>query len=297
MPRSSRIDPDRFNDEDEDFQDEQPAPRARRRRGGSSGETVEREDDRYEDDEDEVPTKSRRRRRPDTDDEEETPRRRRRREPEPEDEDYDDEDDVEDDDDDEETAIPISRGRKAIKKNRPTSDAADNFFSWDDEGQVVKFLPDDPWSYEQHWVNRGGKRSFPCLGEGCPLCEVGSDTTQKIVYSIVNLSHPKGPRVQTLEVGVTLDESLIKFHEDKKTGPLDRLYWALSRSERSNPSGYAKYNYTFTPVKERDLEEDWEIDLAKAEPVIESAEAPSTEKVLGKWSARKLQAIANEVMS
>lgn len=298
MPRSRRIDPAEYDDEQEET-----TPR-RRRRGASSGETVEYEDshpgtaDDVEDDEDEEPApRTRSRRRRDEDEEEAPPtKRRRRREPEPEDEDYDDEDDVEDDDE-EAAVIPISRGRKAIKKNRPTSEASDNFFSWDEDGQVVKFLDEDPWSYEQHWINRGGKRSFPCMGEDCPLCEIGSETTQKIVYTVVNLSHKKGPRVQTLEVGVTLDESLIKFHEDKKTGPLDRLYWALSRTERSNPSGYAKYNYTITPVKERDLEEDWDVDLDKAQAVIDAAESPSTEKVLGKWSHAKLQKIANETLS
>lgn len=298
MPRSRRIDPTEYDDEQEET-----TPRRRRSRADDAPREArgytEPEDAEDEEEEDEEPAPRARRRRRDEDEEESAPptKRRRRREPEPEDEDYDDEDDLDEEDDEEAAVIPISRGRKAIKKNRPTSEASDNFFSWDEDGQVVKFLDEDPWSYEQHWINRGGKRSFPCMGEDCPLCEIGSETTQKIIYTVVNLSHKKGPRVQTLEVGVTLDESLIKFHEDKKTGPLDRLYWALSRTERSNPSGYAKYNYTITPVKERDLEEDWDVDLDKAQAVIDAAESPSTEKVLGKWSHAKLQKIANETLS
>lgn len=292
MPRSRRIDPDEMDrDEEEttprrrrrtaDEDEEETTPR--RRRGGSSGETVEREDDPYDDDDDDDEPAPRRRRRADEDDEEPAPRRRRR-----------DEDD-EDEDDEPTAVVPISRGRKDIKKNRPVGEGSDAYFKWDEEDQVVKFLDEEPWAYDQHWVKRSGKQSFPCLGEDCPLCEIGVKVSQKIVYSLVNLSHKGGPRVQTLEVGITLDETLMKYHEDKKTGPLDRLYWALSRTERSG-GGRAKYNYTFTPIKERDLDEDWEIDIRKVSSVIEDAVAPSTSDVLGKVTRRSLQEIADEAL-
>lgn len=268
MPRSRRIDPDEY------VEDEETTAHTR------------------DEDEDEETPRPRRRRRPEPEDEDETPRpRRRRSKPEPEDE-YDDEPD---DDDEDALVIPIHRGRKEIKKNRPVGEGGDAYFRWDEEPQVVKFLDVEPWSYDQHWVKRSGKQSFPCAGTGCPLCEIGVKVAQKVVYTVVNLSHSKGPITQTLEVGPTLDETLNNYHEDKKTGPLDRLYWALSRTERSG-GGRAKYNYMFTPIKERDLDEDWEIDLDSAEEAVEAAEVPKPQDVTGKWTRKSLQEIADEAM-
>ena len=271
MPRSRRIDPDELGPEEEET-----TPRRRRR-----------QDD--EDDEIEEPRPRRRSRAADDEDDEDRPRRRRTRAK--DDDDYDDEKD----DDEDALVIPIHRGRKEISKNRPVGEGGDSFFRWTDEEQVVKFLDTEPWSYDQHFVKRQGKQSFPCAGEGCPLCEIGVKVSQKVVYTLINLSHKGGPKVQTLEVGVTLDDTLAKYHEDKRTGPLHRLYWALSRTERSG-GGFGKYNYIITPIKERDLEEDWEIDLDVAEKAVDEAEVPEPMDVTGKWTRGALQEIADEAM-
>lgn len=197
--------------------------------------------------------------------------------------------------DGEETIIPISRGRKAIKENRPSVDSG--YFKWNDDGEsvVVKFLDVEPWSYNQHWVTRAGKQSFPCIGKDCPLCEIGAKITQKVVYTLLNLSLDE-PAVQTLEVTPTLDDTLSAYDADKKTGPLPRLYWALSRTKLAKSNSFAKYNYNFLPIKERDLGEDYGIDLDTAEDALEEAEAPDPATVLGKTTRRMLQEIADESM-
>lgn len=286
MPRSRRVDPD-----DVDRDEEETTTRRRRRTAAEETEEDERPRRRRRDEEDDdEETPRRRRSKADDDDEEERPARRRRR---------DEDEETGDEEDDESAVIPVHRGRKAIKDNRPTSERGDAFFKWDDDGepQVVKFLDTEPWSYNQHWVKRDGKQSFPCMGTNCPLCDIGVKVNQKVVYTLVNLSHKGGPKVQTLEVTITLDETLMGYDEDKKTGPLDRLFWALSRNKRSKSSGgRAKYNYVFTPIKERDLEEDWEIVYADVEDAVLDAEVPSTQDVLGDWTRKGLQKIADEVM-
>jgi hypothetical protein len=271
MPRSRRVDVDNTENETEE---EETTPRRRRR---------------VADDDDEEAPRPRRRKRDEDEDEETEPRPRKRSRR--------DEDDDDDSDGADALVIPTHRGRESINKHRPKGEGGDLFFRWEDEAQIVKFLPEEPWAYDQHWVKRSGKQSFPCIGEenGCPLCEIGVKIAQKIVYVLVNLSHDKGARVQVLEVGPTLDDMLYDFDQDSKTGPLDRLYWALSRNEKRG-GGRAKYNYVITPVKERDLEEDWEIDPADADAALDEAETPSREDVLGKWSRKDLQAIADEAM-
>ena len=124
--------------------------------------------------------------------------------------------------------------------------------------------------------------------------------TQKIVYPILNLTPPKGGDgfvVQSLEVGITLDDTLATHDASAKTGPLTRLWWSVSRTEGGRSKGSRKkYNYVFTPVKDRDLEEDWEIDLDEAEDAVESAKIPEPKTVLGEWNRAQLQEIADEAM-
>ena len=208
-----------------------------------------------------------------------------------------DEETGDEDADGEETVIPISRGREAIQNSRP-NEAGGMYFKWpenDKEETVIKFLDEDPWSYNQHWVTRKGKQSFVCIGSGCPLCEIGAKISQKIVYAILNISHADGPTVQAMEVTPTVDEDLIGL-DAGKSGPLPRLYWSASRPKKARPTGYAKYNYTFVPIKERDLGDDYEVDLDQVEAALKDAVGHEPEKVLGTVSRRLLQEIADEVM-
>lgn len=262
--------------------------------------TKRRKTRRFEVDEDEEQTKAPWTDEDDDDDEEEAPpvkrRAKKKKARRTEEDEYDEETGDEEADGEDTVDVPISRGRKQIKKNRPKGEGGEMFFRWDEEPQVVKFLEDEPWSYDQHWVQRKGKQSFPCLGSKCPLCAIGVKVSQKVVYSMLNLSKEE-PKVQVLEVGVQLDDTLAAHDADKKTGPLDRLYWALSRTERSGASrGGAKYNYVITPVKARDLEEDWDIDVDRADAALDKAEAPEPQTVTGKWTRTMLQDIADEVM-
>jgi hypothetical protein len=286
MPRSRRIDPDVEVEETEE-EEATAAPVRRRRRTEVEEEKPRRTRTAPVDEDDE-----------DEEDEEEAKPVRRSSRSKKKDEDYDDESG--DEESDEESAvIPISRGRAEVAKNRPVSESSLKYFRWDDESQLVKFLDNVPWSYDQHWVKRDGKQSFPCLGKGCPLCAIGVKVSQKIVYPVLNLTPPKGEDyiVQSLEVTPTLDGTLEKYDTDKKTGPLTRLWWSVSRTEGARSSGSRKkYNYSFVPVKDRDLEEDWEIDLGEAEDAVDEAEIPTPKEVLGDWTRSQLQEIADEAM-
>ena len=248
-----------------------------------------------EDDEDEAP-KPRRRRAPAKEEAEETPKPRRRATSRAKEEDSDEEPDGE------ESVVPIFRGKDAAKANRP-NDVGGLFFKWKDDGEssVVKFIADDDdnlfWAYNQHWVTRSGKQSFPCIGKDCPLCEIGAKMHQKIVYTVLNLTHDDGPTLQALEVTPTVSDDLESL-DSGKSGPLTRLSWEVSRPKKSNPTGYAKYNYQFVPVKDRDLGDDYGIDLDVVDAALEKIETlPSPTEVLGKVNRRVLQEIADEAMS
>ena len=302
MPRSRRIDPDL--DPDLDAQDETdteveeeetPAPRRRRTAAAEKKPARRRpvdedEDEDGDEEEEEAPAPVVRRRRTPAPKEEPAPKKRRSSR---------DDEETGDEDSDEDFVIPISRGHKEIKKNRPVAETSLAFFRWVEESQLIKFLTNEPWSYDQHWVTRDGKQSFPCMGKGCPLCAIGVKISQKIVYPILNLTPTKGDDflTQSMEVGPQLDDVLIAHDASSKTGPLDRLWWSVSRTESAGSgTRRKKYSYTFTPVKDRDLEEDWEIDLDEAEDAVAAAVIPEPKDVLGEWNRKQLQEIADEAM-
>lgn len=197
------------------------------------------------------------------------------------------------------TVLPrIIRGKDAVRKRLSQKDGS-IFFKWPEGGDeaVVKFLDEDPWAYDQHWVTRGGKQSFACIGRdnGCPFCEIGSQPSGRYVYQILNLSLPD-PLVQGLEVGPTQATDLDAFDEDRKTGPLPRMWWGLSRTKLAKPKGLQKYQYLIRPIKDRDLEDDYEITLDWAEDAVAAAVPLKDDQYFGGLSMQEMRAIAREVM-
>jgi hypothetical protein len=196
---------------------------------------------------------------------------------------------------DEESAFDdtlINRGWGAVEKNAPKGDWT-NDFKFREEPQIVKFLDDEPWDYMQHWVQRDGKQSFTCGGPGCPLCKVGVKVTQKIVFPIVNFGEtPEDePEVMNLVVGRRLLTTLEGYHKAKTTGPLTRLYWAMSKTGER-----LKTQHHVQAVKDRDLEEDWEYDLDAVEDFLSTAKAPDPKDAITWDSKATLKAIADEIM-
>jgi len=143
-------------------------------------------------------------------------------------------------------------------------------FKFEEDVQLIKFLSSEPMVFSQHWVNRPGKKSFVCLGTSdCPLCRTGNKPDNKFAFSVVNLTDEE-PSAQLMTVGLRLCGQLEKMDRDPKTGPLDRMYWAVSKSGQGT-----KTSYSIMPVKERDLPEDWDLD------VQETANLLATLKPLG----------------
>lgn len=144
--------------------------------------------------------------------------------------------------------------KKAVEK---VSSAYATDFKFTEDVQLIKFLSPEPMSFSQHWVQRTGKKSFICMGtEDCPLCRAGNKPESKFAFSVVPLSDEE-PNVKLMVVGLRLTGQLEKLNSDPKTGPLDRLFWAVSKSGQG-----AKTTYSIMPVKSRDLAEDWDLDAA-----------------------------------
>lgn len=205
-----------------------------------------------------------------------------------------DEDVIEEEDEDEVPARSsvIQVGWGAAKKvaSKATKTYATDF-RFEEDVQLIKFLSSEPMAFSQHWVQRTGKKSFICPStSACPLCRAGNNAESKFAFSVVNLSSEEGElQVQLMTVGIRLFTQLGKLNEDPKTGPLDRMYWAVSKSGQG-----AKTTYSIMPVKDRDLSEDWDLDPADVKAALKSLKALTSDS-LRPSSIEDLKQIAREM--
>jgi hypothetical protein len=197
----------------------------------------------------------------------------------------------ESEDDTPETPGIIPSGWEAALKATESNKKFTNEFKFTEERQLVKFLSSEPFAvYNQHWIERAGKRSFTCLEDGCPLCAIGDEPRPKVAFSIVNLSSEETV-VEMLVTSPTLTRQLAGLNKDPKTGPLDRIYWALSKTGTQKQT-----SYQILPVKPRDLAEDWGVDQAEVERVVDQFE-PLDRSIISFTSRSELEKIAAEVSS
>lgn len=175
----------------------------------------------------------------------------------------------EDDDEDEETTAAAAEddedgvvrgGWDGYRQTKAKSGYGAEFLRLEDTGEatLIRFLESAPFaSFRQHWIDRqSGKRSWVCIEDDCPLCDAGDTPGFRIAFNVLVLSDGK-PLNKVWEVGPRLAEQLEAKAKDKRTGPLDRsdIYWAVSRTGKKS-----KTAYSIDPVKERDLEADWELE-------------------------------------
>ena len=161
---------------------------------------------------------------------------------------------------------------------------------------VFKFLDEKgPFAiYKQHFLKQktSGKRSYVWdgSGPGDPLIDIlDSRPENKRAFTVVNLSHPEGLRRQMLITGARLYQALHAAHYSPQ-GPLTKGYWAIVRLGKGPTTVY-----TVTPIKERDLEEDWNIDPDLASTIVASSE-PYTADVIKRHSYDELKEIAESLL-
>lgn len=147
----------------------------------------------------------------------------------------------------------------AHRTKEASSDFADEL-KLDDEHVLIKFLEDEPLvSYRQHWVERDGKKSFTCLEDDCPLCDIGDRPAGKYAFNVLLLSDGE-PVNKLWIVGTRLVNTLEAYAEDTKTGPLTKHYWSVNRTGNKGKKSGGNVQTNLQMVKERDLQEDWEIE-------------------------------------
>jgi hypothetical protein len=139
-------------------------------------------------------------------------------------------------------------------------------FKQSEQIQIIKFIDEGgPFaSYKMHFLTKktSGRRSYVCLGAKCPLCEMdpttGGRPEDKRAFTVVNLSVDPFER-QLLVATPKLFRQLHQL-DFSQQGPLTSKYWGINRTGERQTT-----NYHLTPIKARDLQEDWGIDGDAAE--------------------------------
>lgn len=187
-------------------------------------------------------------------------------------------------------------GTENIKKTSG-GEYADDFKLKDDKQVLIKFLEDAPFdTFNQHWIERDGKKSFTCLEDDCPLCEVGDRPSAQVCFNIISLEKPEEPKVLRWRVGITVANLIKGLTTDKKTSPLSRddLYFAVKRTVSGSGRG-KKYSTAINPVKERDLDEDFDMDPLSEDDIDLLAKEAYTADSTEVQSFDDLSEIADEI--
>ena len=165
-------------------------------------------------------------------------------------------------------------------------------FKFSEEPQLVKFLQDRPFAtYEQHWIERPkGKKSFVCIGDGCPLCEILGDKPRgKFAFNILVLSGDT-TGVQVLTAPPSLARQIKKAHDDERKGPIDREFWEISRMGTGPTT-----QYTLNFVRGRDLAEEWKLSQDDVNALVAKAELFSADEVVRETPRSELLEIARSI--
>ena len=179
----------------------------------------------------------------------------------------------------------------ALMNNDSTEFPTD--FRFSEDPQLVKFLDKTgPFAtYEQHWIERPkGKKSFVCIGAGCPLCEILGDKPRgKFAFNVFVLSDPE-PTVQVLTAPPSLARQIKKAHDDERKGPIDREFWEVSRLGTGPTT-----QYTLDFVRGRDLTEEWKLPQERVTELVANAELFSADEVVRETPRSELLEIARSL--
>lgn len=162
----------------------------------------------------------------------------------------------------------ISGWEGAAALNAPSSEGFPTELKLNDQFQLIKFIDTSgPFAvYSQHFLQQKteGKRSFVCLGNNCPLCNVLKHKPEKkTAFSVVNLTNGEVQR-QMLIATPRLYKTL-HAAEFSPQGPLTKNFWAINRTGKMQQTVY-----NLMAVKARDLSEDWGLDAEDIQAQLET---------------------------
>lgn len=182
----------------------------------------------------------------------------------------------------------LMEGWKGAERAKAGTGSFAEEFKVTKERALFKCLEADPFvSYKQHWIDGiKGKKSWPCIGADCPLCEIGASLAAKSCFNVFDMQDGLNKILILGVKGLNLLEALDK---DRTTGPIGRsdMYYAIA-----NTGDKQQASISITSVKERDVKEDWGVDPLSEEEIDKFTKKCFTKKAIPVFGRKKLLEIA-----
>lgn len=165
--------------------------------------------------------------------------------------------------------LKVKRGWGEAQRQMDSTSSYAQAFKPDADGNVIKFLEDDPYAgFKRHWIRRSTKdgettRAYTCMrsfvGEGgkpkeCPLCEIGDKPQAVSCFNIALLSEDGSLAVKSWEMGAKVYNLAKAFADNPRIGPLSKNFYLVSKTGQRQ-----QVQYNMSPVKATALEEDYDI--------------------------------------
>lgn len=156
-------------------------------------------------------------------------------------------------------ASVIRRGWSASQQVMDSASPFAQSLKVTEHSQIIKFLEDEPYaSYLRHWIERStpqGRNKIPFIcptsvGKPCPLCDIGDHPQSVSAFNVALISDDGVAIIKTWDVGVKMLNSIKKWHNDSRIGPLPKGYFMVSNSGKGTTAD-------LIPVKASLLEEDF----------------------------------------
>lgn len=147
------------------------------------------------------------------------------------------------------------------------------------EPAVIRFLEDEPYaSIKVHWLERNGRRSFICIGKGCPLCGVGDNPRPSYRFNIIKLTDGE-PIHLTWDAGASIFNKIKEKHL-ARTGPLSKRFYLASKSGGGGKGkGRVEYNLEVFR-RDEDIHDEYpDINIPDMDDVMETVELHTPEMV------------------
>jgi hypothetical protein len=152
------------------------------------------------------------------------------------------------------------RGWAAHRQHKQQkSGFAKEFRVTEGDERLIKFLDDEPFeTYYRHWL-RGvqGRQTYVCLGDDCPLCDVGDQPAFVVLFNIVDLTDGERETVSVWLASPNPAAAIEEFAFSDKHSPINRTNLYFSVTKKKGANGF--FSYSLVPVKDRDLPDDWEM--------------------------------------
>lgn len=202
--------------------------------------------------------------------------------------------DEDDDEDDRPASNAVQSGWGAAKKLKTEGGNFADEMSITNDEQLVKFLNDAPYAvYKQHWIEglrSTKKRSFICMGRGCPLCAIGDSASKKWAFNVALFDGDEA-EVKSLIAASRLFDLIADEHEGSD-GPLDEGYWTLSKSGKKQST-----TYKLKKIEGRKLEQNFGVTEDDLDEILEESDlVPYTAAQHQPPSKSYLQEIADEIV-